>query len=88
MPYLDRTKPSLGLLDLKVFQYNHRTQRLEPLKAKLMKKAIESLNTNIRKAAEEIGISHTILSRYIRKQSKRQNKGNDQKMLKWLKEHS
>ncbi|MFF2291052.1 helix-turn-helix domain-containing protein [Peribacillus butanolivorans] len=30
-----------------------------------MKKTIESLNTSIRKAAEEIGISHSTLSGYI-----------------------
>ncbi|MGW6611763.1 helix-turn-helix domain-containing protein [Peribacillus butanolivorans] len=53
-----------------------------------MKKTIEYINTSIRKAAEEIGISNSTLSRYIRNQSKRQNKNNDQKMLKWLREHS
>lgn len=58
------------------------------LSPELMKNTIDSLNTSIRKAAEEIGISHSTLSRYIRNKSKRQNKSNDVKMLAWLKKNS
>ncbi|WP_282156347.1 helix-turn-helix transcriptional regulator [Cytobacillus gottheilii] len=49
-----------------------------------MKETLEKYNISIRQAAEEIGMSHTTLSRYLRKESKRQNKKNDEKMLRWL----
>lgn len=52
-----------------------------------MKDMINRLNMSIRKTAEEIGISHTTLSRYLRKENKRQNNKNDEKMLKWLEEN-
>ena len=51
-----------------------------------MKETIDSLGMSIRQSALEIGIAHTTLSRYIRKENKRQNKNNDAKMLNWLKE--
>ena len=51
-----------------------------------MKETIDSLGTSIRQSALEIGIAHTTLSRYIRKENKRQNKNNEKKMLDWLKE--
>ncbi|KKI92167.1 hypothetical protein WQ54_10765 [Bacillus sp. SA1-12] len=51
-----------------------------------MKEMIDSLSMSIRQAAEEIGIAHTTLSRYIRRENKRQNNKNDEKMLNWLKE--
>lgn len=54
------------------------------LSPETMKQTIEARKTSIRKAAEEIGISHSTLSRYLRNQIKRQNKSNDQKMLQWL----
>ena len=41
---------------------------------------------SIRKAAEEIGIAHTTLSRYLRNENKRPNNKNDEKMLNWMKE--
>jgi hypothetical protein len=47
---------------------------------------INCLNMSIRQAALEIGVAHTTLSRYIRKENKRQNNKNDEKMLNWLKE--
>ncbi|PEJ51251.1 MULTISPECIES: hypothetical protein [unclassified Bacillus (in: firmicutes)] len=50
-----------------------------------MKEMIDSLGLSIRQSAEEMGIAHTTLSRYIRKENKRQNKKNDEKMLNWLK---
>ncbi|KON83561.1 hypothetical protein AF332_27525 [Sporosarcina globispora] len=56
------------------------------LTPELMQEMITDLKVSIRKAAEEIGISHTTLSRYIRKENKRQNKNNDKKMLNWLKD--
>ena len=51
-----------------------------------MQEMINRLNMSIRKAAEEIGTAHTTLSRYLRKENKRQNNKNDEKMLNWLKE--
>lgn len=51
-----------------------------------MQEMIQALNISIRQSASEIGISHTTLSRYIRRENKRQNKNNDLKMLNWLKE--
>ena len=51
-----------------------------------MSDMINRLNMSIRQAALEIGVAHTTLSRYIRKENKRQNNKNDEKMLNWLKE--
>ena len=56
------------------------------LSSEAMQEMINRLNMSIRKAAEEIGIAHTTLSRYLRKENKRQNNKNDEKMLNWLKE--
>ncbi|NQD65017.1 hypothetical protein HP456_03695 [Bacillus haikouensis] len=56
------------------------------LTSETMKEIIDSLGMNIRQSALEIGIAHTTLSRYIRKENKRQNKNNDAKMLNWLHE--
>jgi hypothetical protein len=53
-----------------------------------IKETIDTLEMSIRQSALEIGIAHTTLSRYIRKENKRQNKNNDAKMLNWLKEKS
>ena len=53
-----------------------------------MKQMMDAQNMSIRQTAEEIGIAHTTLSRYLRKENKRQNKNNDEKMLFWLKEKS
>ena len=36
------------------------------------------------KASEEIGIGYNTLKRIENKQTKRRNKNNDQKMVKWL----
>ena len=51
-----------------------------------MSDMINRLNMSIRQAALEIGVAHTTLSRYLRKENKRQNNKNDEKMLNWLKE--
>ena len=56
------------------------------LSPEIMKETMESLNMSIRQTAAEIGIAHTTLSRYLRKENKRQNNKNDEKMLNWLKE--
>ena len=56
------------------------------LSSEAMQELINGLNMSIRKATEEIGIAHTTLSRYLRKENKRQNNKNDEKMLNWLKE--
>ncbi|WP_223882012.1 helix-turn-helix domain-containing protein [Niallia endozanthoxylica] len=55
------------------------------LSPETMGETIQQLNMSIRQAAEEIGIAHTTLSRYLRKENKRQNNKNDEKMLNWLK---
>ena len=57
--------------------------KLSPESMSLM---INRLNMSIRQAALEIGVAHTTLSRYLRKENKRQNNKNDVKMLNWLKE--
>lgn len=64
---------------------NEETIELSP---EVMKQRLTSLGYSIRKAAEEIGISHSTLSRYLNKKIKRQNNDNDQKMLHWLKINS
>ena len=56
------------------------------LSPEIMKKTMEAMNMSIRQTAEEIGIAHTTLSRYLRNENKRQNNKNDEKMLNWLKE--
>src|SRR5437764_1738994 len=58
------------------------------LSPEAMHQIINHLNMSIRQAAEEMGIAHTTLSRYLKKENKRQNNNNDQKMLNWLKEKS
>lgn len=67
------------------------TQSLEELKVALtpeeLRTKIDDMGYSIRKAAEEMGISHTTLSRYLNRKIKRQNKDNDQKMLLWMMEH-
>ncbi|RUL46534.1 helix-turn-helix domain-containing protein [Lysinibacillus antri] len=54
------------------------------LSPEAMKQRITILGYSVRKAAEEMGISHSTLSRYINNKTKRQNKENDQKMIHWL----
>lgn len=49
-----------------------------------IKKILARLNMSIRQAADEIGIAHTTLSRYINRENKRQNKKNEQKMKNLL----
>lgn len=53
-----------------------------------MRAKITALGYSLRKAADEIGVSHTTLSRYMNRKIKRQNKDNDQKMLAWFEQHS
>jgi hypothetical protein len=62
---------------------NDSSVRLTP---ETMKETIDSLGMSIRQSALEMGIAHTTLSRYIRRENKRQNKNNDAKMLNWLNE--
>ncbi|MBT2688348.1 hypothetical protein J7I93_09155 [Bacillus sp. ISL-47] len=66
--------------------FHYEEEQKVTLSPEAMKEMIDSLNMSIRQAAAEIGIAHTTLSRYIRKENKRQNKNNDEKMLNWLKE--
>lgn len=64
-----------------VFETPKKVQELTP---EIMRAKIDELGYSIRKAAEEIGISHTTLSRYMSRKIKRQNLDNDQKMIHWL----
>lgn len=64
-----------------VFEAPKKGQELTP---EIMRAKLDELGYSIRKAAEEIGISHTTLSRYMARKIKRQNRDNDQKMLLWL----
>lgn len=64
-----------------VFEVPQKVQELTP---EVMREKIDELGYSIRKAAEEIGISHTTLSRYMARKIKRHNKDNDQKMMLWL----
>ncbi|WP_010289896.1 hypothetical protein [Kurthia massiliensis] len=52
-----------------------------------MRAKIDTLGLSIRKAAEEMGMSHTTLSRYMNHKIKRHNKDNDKKMIAFLKAH-
>jgi hypothetical protein len=52
-----------------------------------MRAKIDELGYSIRKAAEEMGMSHTTLSRYMNHKIKRHNKDNDKKMLQWIKDN-
>ena len=61
---------------------------IQELTPEIMHAKIEELGYSIRKAADEMGISHTTLSRYIAHKIKRQNKDNDQKMMLWLEMNS
>lgn len=63
----------------------HEETKIE-LTPESLKEMIDSLNISIRQAALEIGVAHTTLSRYIKKENKRVNNKNDEKMLNWLKE--
>lgn len=58
--------------------------KVQELTPEVMREKIDELGYSIRKAAEEIGISHTTLSRYMARKIKRHNKDNDQKMMLWL----
>ena len=64
------------------FDFDVKEVKLSP---EAMGETIHHLNMSIRQVAEEIGIAHTTLSRYLRKENKRQNNKNDEKMLNWLK---
>jgi len=64
-----------------IFEAPKKVQELTP---EIMRAKIDELGCSIRKAAEEIGISHTTLSRYIAHKIKRHNQDNDQKMIRWL----
>lgn len=64
------------------------TPSISELTPELLREKIDALGYSIRKAAEEMGMSHTTLSRYLNRKIKRQNKDNDQKMLLWLIAHS
>mgnify|MGYP003467011107 CR=1 FL=1 len=59
-------------------------EKIQALTPEMMRTKIDELGYSIRKAADEMGISHTTLSRYIAHKIKRQNKDNDQRMMMWL----
>ena len=64
-----------------IFEAPKKVQELTP---EIMRAKIDELGYSIRKAAEEIGISHTTLSRYLARKIKRHNQDNDQKMILWM----
>ena len=64
-----------------IFEAPKKVQELTP---EIMRAKIDELGYSIRKTAEEIGISHTTLSRYLARKIKRHNQDNDQKMILWL----
>ena len=70
-------------IEQQAFDFDLKEIKLSP---EAMEQMMNHLNMSIRHAAEEIGIAHTTLSRYLRKEKKRQNNKNDEKMLNWLKE--
>jgi hypothetical protein len=80
-------------LDSKVLKFEQQTFDLDEkeeitLSPESMKEMINHLNISIRHAATEIGVAHTTLSRYLKRENKRQNSKNDEKMLNWLRMHS
>lgn len=78
-------KPS-GTPPLDIQQAFDFTSEEITLTPETMKETMDTLQMSIRQTAEEIGVAHTTLSRYLRKENKRQNNKNDEKMLQWLKE--
>lgn len=79
-------KPSISvdLSKQEAFVFDIPAEKTVELSPEIMKQRIDSLGYSIRKVADEIGISHSTLSRYINNKTKRQNKDNDQKMIQWL----
>ncbi|MGM0878406.1 MAG: helix-turn-helix domain-containing protein [Bacillota bacterium] len=77
-------KKAIG--EQQVFNFKHDLE--VTLSPETMKEMMDSLNMSIRQTATEIGIAHTTLSRYLRRENKRQNNKNDEKMLKWLKDNT
>ena len=59
-------------------------KKVAELTPEVMRAKLDELGYSIRKAAEEIGISHTTLSRYMAHKIKRHNQDNDRKMIAWL----
>lgn len=80
-------------IETEAFKFEQQTFDLEEkeeitLSPESMKEMINHLNISIRQAALEIGVAHTTLSRYLKRENKRQNMKNDEKMLNWLKKHA
>jgi Helix-turn-helix len=64
------------------------TQEEITLSPEILKERIDQLGISIRQVASEMGMSHSTLSRYLRKENKRQFKNNDKKMKAWLTKHT
>jgi len=75
---------SAGTTKQETFVFDILDKPAVDLSPETIKQRINTLGYSVRKAADEIGISHSTLSRYINKKTKRQNKDNDQKMTHWL----
>ncbi|MEC2054206.1 hypothetical protein I6J18_00045 (plasmid) [Peribacillus psychrosaccharolyticus] len=81
---IDQLIPETSNSIQQAFDFTQQTEVV--LSPETMKKTMDDLNMSIRKTAEEIGIAHTTLSRYLKKENKRQNNKNDIKMQNWLNE--
>lgn len=82
-PVIELTPGNKDKSEQQCFDFEEKKEII--LSPEIMKKTIEFLNMSIRQAALEIGVAHTTLSRYLKKENTRQNCKNDEKMLTWLK---
>ncbi|MFS0783466.1 hypothetical protein [Bacillus sp. 1P06AnD] len=53
-----------------------------------LKKAIKKNKTNAKRASKDMGVPYSTLLRFIKGESKRSYKDNEDKMMEWLKNHS
>lgn len=82
-PVIELTPGNKDKSEQQCFDFEEKKEII--LSPEIMKKTIKFLNMSIRQAALEIGVAHTTLSRYLKKENTRQNCKNDEKMLNWLK---
>lgn len=78
-------KPQAMNFEQQVLELNEEKENIF-LTPEEMQKAINLIGLSLRKVADEIGIAHTTLSRYLKQENKRPNKKNDEKMVTWLRE--
>lgn len=68
--------------------FNFEEQETIILSPETVKAAIKKNKTNAKKASIEMGVPYSTLLRYLKGESKRSYKDNEEKILKWLKEKS